>query len=111
MTEIDPVIGHSLGGSVAMALEEKYRDDKINIPDVGITQVKTFGAPVVAGNIGGNNKHINDLVLKGSQGLGTAVGTEIGVGIYAATGFTDEGLCTYGLSTAGGKMVALLEHT
>ena len=104
MTEIDTVIGHSLGGSVSLALEEKYRDDKIGIPGVGIKQVKTFGAPVVAGNIGGNNQQIKDLVLKGSQGLGTAVGTEIGVSMDAATGFTDEGFFTYGLSTAGSKI-------
>ena len=51
-----------------------------------------------------NNQQITDLVLKGSQGLGTAVGTEIGVSMDAATGFTDEGLFTCGLSTAGGKI-------
>ena len=45
-----------MGGSVAMALEEKYRHDKINITDVSIKQVKTFGAPVFAGNIHGNNQ-------------------------------------------------------
>ena len=53
MTEIDTVIGHSLGGSVSLALEDKYRHDKIDIPGVGIKQVKTFGAPVVAADIGG----------------------------------------------------------
>ena len=47
---------------------------------------------------------IKDLVLKGSQGLGTAVGTSIGAGVDAATGFTDEGLFTAGLSHAGGKI-------
>ena len=36
-----------------------------------------------------------DLVVKGSQGLGTAVGTSIGAGVDAATGFTDEGLFTW----------------
>ena len=56
MTEIDTLVAHSMGGNVALALEEKYRDDKIGIPGVGIKQVKTFGAPVVAGNIGGKNK-------------------------------------------------------
>ena len=76
----------------------------IDTQGVNIKQVNTFGAPVVAGNIGGNNQQIKDLVLKGSQGLGTAVGTEIGVSMDAATGFTDEGLFTYGLSTAGGKI-------
>ena len=104
MTEIDTIIGHSMGGNVSLALEEKYRDDKIGIPGVGIKQVKTFGTPVVAGNLGGNNQKIKDLVLKGSQGLGTAVGTSIGAGVDAATGFTDEGLFTAGLSHAGGKI-------
>ena len=56
MREIDTVIGDSLGGSVSLALEDKYRHDKIDIPGVGIKQVKTFGAPVVAANIGGSNQ-------------------------------------------------------
>ena len=104
MTEIDTVIGHSLGGSVSLALEEKYRDDKIDIPGVGIKQVKTFGAPVVAGNIGGNNQLIKKVVVKGSEKLGSSIGTGIGVGIDSMTGFTDEGLFTAGLSHAGGKI-------
>ena len=54
--------------------------------------------------IGGNNKIKKYLVVKGSQGLGTAVGTSIGAGVDAATGFTDEGLFTAGLSHAGGKI-------
>ena len=58
MTEIDTIIGHSMGSSVAMALEEKNRHDKTGIPGVGIKQVKSFGAPVVAGNISGNNQKI-----------------------------------------------------
>ena len=52
----------------------------------------------------GKIKKIKDLVVKSSQALGTAVGTSIGAGVDAATGFTDEGLFTYGLSTAGGKI-------
>ena len=56
MTEIDTTIGDSLGGSVALALEDKCRHDAIDMPDVGIKQVTAFGAPVVAGNIGGNNQ-------------------------------------------------------
>ena len=56
MREIDTVIRDSLGGSVSLALEDKYRHDKIDIPGVGIKQVETFNAPVVAGNWGGNNK-------------------------------------------------------
>ena len=51
---------------------------------------------------------MKDLVVKGSQGLGTAVGTSIGAGVDAATGFTDEGLFTAGLSTAGGKVGSII---
>mgnify|MGYP000742218514 CR=1 FL=1 len=50
MTETDTLVAHSLGGNVTLALEE------IGIPGVGIKQVKTFGAPVVAGNLSGNNQ-------------------------------------------------------
>ena len=42
--EIDTVIGHYLGGSVASALEKQYK--KGNTP-YGIVQSKTFGAPVI----------------------------------------------------------------
>ena len=103
MTEIDTIIGHSMGGNVSLALEEKYRDDKIDIPGVGIKQVKTFGAPVVAGNLGGNNQLIKKVVVKGNEMLGSSIGTSIGAGLDAATGFTDEGLFTAGLSHAGEK--------
>ncbi len=37
------------------------------------------------------------LVVKGSESLGTAAGTEIGVGINSLKGFTDQGLFTAGL--------------
>ena len=47
--EIDTVIGHSLGGSVSLALEKKYKKEGNN--PYGIIQSKTFGAPVVSGNI------------------------------------------------------------
>ena len=46
-----------------------------------------------------------------SRFLGTAVGTSIGAGVDAATGFTDEGLFTAGLSSAGGIIEILLEQT
>ena len=85
MTEIDIVIGHSLGGSVAMALEDKYRHDKIDIPGVGIKQVKTFGAPVVAGNLGGNNQLIKKVIVTSSEQLGSSISTSIGVGLDAST--------------------------
>ena len=47
--EIDTVIGHSLGGAVALSLEKAYKQQGNN--PYGIVQSKTFGAPVVSGNI------------------------------------------------------------
>ena len=47
--EIDSVIGHSLGGAVALSLEKQYKKEGNN--PYGIVQSKTFGAPVVGGNI------------------------------------------------------------
>ena len=46
--EIDTVIGHSLGGAVALSLK-KYRKEGNN--PYGIIQSKTFGAPTVSGHI------------------------------------------------------------
>ena len=46
---IDTVIGHSLGGAVALSLENKYKKEGNN--PYGIVQSKTFGAPTVSGNI------------------------------------------------------------
>ena len=46
---IDTVIGHSLGGSVSLAIEKKYKKEGNN--PYGIIQSKTFGAPTVSGNI------------------------------------------------------------
>ena len=47
--EIDTVVGHSLGGSVSLALEQKYKKEGNN--PYGILQSKTFGAPVISGNV------------------------------------------------------------
>ena len=47
--EIDTVIGHSLGGAVALSLETQYKKEGNN--PFGIVQSKTFGAPTVSGNI------------------------------------------------------------
>ena len=47
--EIGTVIGHSLGGAVALSLEEQHTKEDNN--PYGIIQNKTFGAPVVSGNI------------------------------------------------------------
>ena len=51
--EIDTVIGHSLGGSVALALEKQYKKEG-NSP-YGIIQSKTFGSPTVSANFTNNN--------------------------------------------------------
>ena len=47
--EIDTVIGHSLGGAVALTLEKQYKKEDNN--PYGIVQSETFGAPAVSGNI------------------------------------------------------------
>ena len=44
--ELDTVIGHSLGGSVALALEKLYKQEGNN--PHGLIQSKTFGAPVIS---------------------------------------------------------------
>ena len=51
--EIDIVIGHSLGGSVALALEKQYKKEGNN--PYGILQSKTFGSPTVSANFTNNN--------------------------------------------------------
>ena len=47
--EIDTIVGHSLGGSVALALEKQYKKEGNN--PYGIVQSKTFGAPVISTNV------------------------------------------------------------
>ena len=89
-----------------MSLEDKYSQDKIGIPGVGIKQVKTFGAPVIAANLGGNNPLVKDLVVRGTTNLGAELGGAVGAGVDSLTGFTDQGLFTAGLSSAGGKLGA-----
>ena len=115
MAEIDTVIGHNLGGAVSLALEDKYRHDKIDIPGIGIKQVKTFGAPVVAGNIGGSNQFWKDQVVKGTENLGSKVGREIGgmigASIDSLTGFEDLGLFTECSTRAGTKVGTKVGNT
>ena len=50
---IDTVIGHSLGGSVALALGKQYKKEGNN--PYGLIQSKTFGAPVISGNFSAAN--------------------------------------------------------
>ena len=47
--ETDTVIGHSLGGAVALSLENQYKKEGNN--PYGVIQSKTLGAPTVSGNI------------------------------------------------------------
>ena len=51
--EIDTVIGHSLGGAVALSLEKQYKKEGTN--PYGIVQSKTFGSPTVSANFTNNN--------------------------------------------------------
>ena len=51
--EIDTVIGHSLGGSVSLALEKQYKKEGNN--PYGIVQSKTAGAPVISSDCSGPN--------------------------------------------------------
>ena len=46
--EVDTLISHSLGPSVALSLQKRYKKEGNN--PYGIVQSKTFGAPVVSGN-------------------------------------------------------------
>ena len=66
--------------------------------------MKTFGAPVVAANLGGNNPIVKNLVVRGTTNLGAEIGGAVGAGVDSLTGFTDQGLFTAGLSSAGGKL-------
>ena len=51
--EIDTVIGHYLGGAVALSLEKQYKQEGNN--PYGINQYKTFGSPTVSGDFPGIN--------------------------------------------------------
>lgn len=99
--EIDTVIGHSLGGAVALALEKQYKKEGDN--PYGIVQSKTFGAPVVSGNISNpllKNIVKNEIVSAGVAGMGY-----IGASADSAIGFSDGGLLT-GLGADLGKKIS-----
>ena len=88
--EIDTTIGHSLGGAVALSLEQHYEKEGNN--PYGIIKSKTFGAPAVSGNIKSPKlKYIikNEIVSAGTAGMGY-----IGASADAAIGFADGGLLT-----------------
>ena len=89
--EIDTVIGHSLGGAVAVSLEKQYTKEGNN--PYGMVQSKTFGAPVVSGNIGSRFGKLGKTIIKGGiLDLGVAGGVAIGAAAGSAIGFSDGGL-------------------
>lgn len=88
--EIDTVIGHSLGGAVSLALQKKYKKQDNN--PYGIIQSKTFGAPVVSGNI--SNPVLKNVVKDGIEQAGIIGGLAVGGALDSAIGFSDRGLLT-----------------
>ena len=99
--EIDTVIGHSLGGSVALALEKKYKKEDGN--PFGIVQSKTFGAPVVSGNI--KSPLLRNIVKDEIVAAGVAGGVAVGSTMDSAIGFSDGGLLT-GMGADIGKKIS-----
>ena len=86
--EVDTVIGHSLGGSVSLALEKKCKKEGNN--PYGIIQSKTFGAPAVSGNI--TNPLSKNTVKDEIVTAGVASGLATGTSVDSAIGFSDGGL-------------------
>ena len=91
--EIGFVIGHSLGGSVSLALGKQYTKEGNN-PHV-VVQSKTFGAPVVSGNLGSSLGDVGKAIVKDEIiGAGVASGTALGASADSFIGFADGGLLT-----------------
>ena len=91
--EIDTVIGHSLGGAVALSSEKRYQKEG-NSP-YGIIQSKTFGAPVVSGNLGSSLGKVGKSIVKDERiGAGVASGIALGASADSFAGFADGGLLT-----------------
>ena len=84
--EIDKVIGHSLGGAVALSLENSIKEG--NNP-FGIFQSKTFGAPTVSGNV--KSPLFKNIVKDEIVGAGVAGMGYIGASADSAIGFSDGG--------------------
>ena len=87
---IDTVIGHSLGGAVALSLDKQYKKEGNN--PYSIVQSKTFGSPAVSGNI--PNPLLNNIVKNDIVTAGAASGLAIGASADSAIGFSDGGLLT-----------------
>ena len=102
--EIDTVIGHSLGGAVALSLEKQYKKECNN--PYGIIQSKTFGSPTVSGNLGSSLGKVGKPIVRDEIiGAGVAGGLAIGASADSAVGFADGGLST-GLGADVGKKVS-----
>ena len=80
--EIDTAIGYSMGGSVALSLQEKYG-----------ARTKTINTPVVAMNA---PTLVKTGINKGISGLAGATGGAIGGAIDASIGYTDGGFLQKG---------------
>ena len=101
--EIDTAIGHSLGGAVALSLKGNIK--KFNNPYAGV-QSKTFGVPVVGGNLGSRFGKLCKTIIKDEIiGAGVAGGLATGASADSAIGFADGGLLT-GLGADIGKKVS-----
>ena len=98
--EIDTVIGHSLGGAVALSLEKQYKKEGNN--PYGIVQSKTFGAPMVSGNV--NSPKSKGIIQNEIVGAGVAGGLAIGTSAGSDIGFADGGLLS-GLGADIGKQL------
>ena len=99
--EIDTVIGHSLGGAIALSLQKAHKKEGNN--PYGIVQSKTFGSPTVSGNI--SNPLLKNIVKDEIVGAGVAGGLAIGASVDSAIGFSDGGLLS-GLGADIGKKVS-----
>ena len=102
-SQIDTIIGHSLGASVGLALEKEYKKEGGN--PYGIIQSKSFGAPVVSGNI--KSPLLKDIVKNEIVGAGVAGGLAIGASADSVIGFSDGGLLS-GLGADIGKKCYLI---
>ena len=102
--EIDTVIGHSLGGAVALSLENQYKQEGNN--PYGTDQSKTFGAPTVSSTLCSRFGKVGKSIVKnGIIAAGIAGGLATGASADSAIGLSDGGLLT-GLGAGISKKVS-----
>ena len=102
--EIDTVIGHSLGGAVALSSEKQYKTEGNNLH--GIIQSKTCGALIASGDLGSSLGKVGKSKVKSSIfDLGVAGGVAIGASADSAIGFSD-GVLLSGMGADIGKKVS-----